>query len=54
MFDTISGVEGGNVHLVATGALTNVAMLLLLYPEVKPFIKQIVLMGTNKACFFKK
>lgn len=45
MFDTISGVEGGNVHLVATGALTNVAMLLLLYPEVKPFIKQIVLMG---------
>ena len=48
MYETISNHPGGCVHLVATGALTNVAMLLLLYPEVKPCIQQIVLMGGGK------
>jgi purine nucleosidase len=45
MYDSIVAHPGGDVHLVATGALTNVALLLLLYPEVKSSIKQIVLMG---------
>ena len=33
------------VSLVATGALTNVALLLHLYPEAKPKIREICLMG---------
>jgi hypothetical protein len=36
--------EQGPVQLIATGALSNVAMLLLLYPEVKPLI-EITIMG---------
>ncbi|RRQ95217.1 ribonucleoside hydrolase RihC, partial [Enterococcus faecalis] len=31
--------------LIAIGPLTNIAMLLTSYPEVQPFIKEIVLMG---------
>lgn len=34
----------GPVQLICTGALSNVAMLLLLYPEVKPLI-EITIMG---------
>jgi non-specific riboncleoside hydrolase len=33
------------VHIVATAQLTNVALLLILYPEVKEKIDSIVLMG---------
>jgi hypothetical protein len=36
--------EQGPVQLVCTGALSNAAMLLLLYPEVKPMI-EITIMG---------
>lgn len=36
--------EQGPVQLICTGALTNAAMLLLLYPEVKPMI-EITIMG---------
>ena len=35
--------------LLATGPLTNIAILLLAYPEVKPMIKEITIMGG--ACF---
>eukprot|EP00048_Salpingoeca_helianthica_P017103 m.235643 g.235643 ORF g.235643 m.235643 type:complete len:345 (+) comp20180_c0_seq1:20-1054(+) len=35
----------GHVVLVATGALTNVALLLALYPEVVPCLRDIVIMG---------
>lgn len=37
------------VNIVATGPLTNVAILLLSYPELKPLIKSITIMGG--ACF---
>lgn len=37
------------VCLVATGPLTNVAIFLLAYPELKPLIKEIIIMGG--ACF---
>ena len=33
------------MHLACTGALTNVALLLIMFPEVASFIEQIVLMG---------
>lgn len=36
--------EQGLVQLICTGALSNAAMLLLLYPEVKPMI-EITIMG---------
>lgn len=36
--------EQGPVQLICTGALSNAAMLLLLYPEVKPMI-EITIMG---------
>jgi inosine-uridine nucleoside N-ribohydrolase len=36
--------EQGPVQLIATGALSNVAILLLIYPEVKPLI-EITIMG---------
>lgn len=36
--------EHGQVQLICTGALTNAALLLLLYPEVKPMI-DITIMG---------
>lgn len=35
----------GHVVLVATGALTNVALLLALYPEVRACLRDIVIMG---------
>lgn len=38
-------IEHKNVTLVATGPLTNVASLLIKYPECKPHIDEIVLMG---------
>src|SRR5690242_12340724 len=44
MFKVISSTEG-KVTIVATGCLTNVAILLNLYPEVTDKIEQIVLMG---------
>lgn len=37
--------KGEQLTLVPTGPLTNVALLLLLYPEVKEKIRRIVLMG---------
>jgi len=45
MYDVISQQEDHGVVLVATGALTNVALLLLMFPEVKTKLTQIVLMG---------
>jgi hypothetical protein len=36
---------GEKVVLVATGSLTNVALLLAVYPEVKDLLKEIVIMG---------
>ncbi|EHJ08474.1 ribonucleoside hydrolase RihC [Staphylococcus simiae] len=33
------------ITIVAIGPLTNIALLLTTYPEVKPFIKEVVLMG---------
>lgn len=37
--------EGEQMTLVPTGPLTNIALLLHTFPEVKPHIRQIVLMG---------
>lgn len=45
MHDVISAHEDNSVILVATGALTNVALLLLVFPEIKVKLSQIVLMG---------
>lgn len=45
MYDVISQYEDGGVVLVATGALTNVALLLLVFPEIKSKLSHIVLMG---------
>jgi inosine-uridine nucleoside N-ribohydrolase len=50
MFDTIQKnfINGGKkrkVRLVATGALTDVAVLLILFPEVVDMLQEIVLMG---------
>ena len=48
MFQVISSTAGRTsqkVHLVATGQLTNVALLLTVYPEVKQFLEQISIMG---------
>jgi pyrimidine-specific ribonucleoside hydrolase len=44
MFDVISAQEEP-VHLVCTAQLTNAALLLTLFPEIKPKIAQIVIMG---------
>ena len=33
------------VHLICTGALSNAALLLMLYPEVRELLEQIVIMG---------
>ena len=38
-------IRGQLVHLVCTGALTNAALLLMLYPEVGACLKEIVVMG---------
>jgi non-specific riboncleoside hydrolase len=45
MYDVISQHADGEVILVATGSLTNVALLLIVFPEVKAKLSQIVLMG---------
>ena len=37
--------EPGTVTLLCTGALTNIALLFSVYPEVKPYIHEIVSMG---------
>ena len=37
--------SGQKVHLVCTGALTNAALLLILFPEVQQLLEQIVVMG---------
>ena len=37
--------HGEPVTIIATGALTNIALLLIVYPESRRFIKEIVLMG---------
>lgn len=42
---SVAVCSGQKVHLVSTGALTNVALLLLLYPEASKLIEQIVIMG---------
>jgi inosine-uridine nucleoside N-ribohydrolase len=49
MFESITqqysqNPQAGPVQLICTGALSNAAMLLLLYPEVKPLI-EITIMG---------
>jgi hypothetical protein len=49
MFESITqqysqNLQAGPVQLICTGALSNAAMLLLLYPEVKPLI-EITIMG---------
>jgi inosine-uridine nucleoside N-ribohydrolase len=44
MFNVINS-QKEKVHIVCTAAMTNVALLLTLYPEVKPKIAQIVFMG---------
>lgn len=40
-----SGTETQSVYLVATGALTNVALLLSLFPELVPFVKVVIMGG---------
>lgn len=47
MYETFSNIasQGEKVTLVATGTLTNVALLLTVFPEVKETIEQIVLLG---------
>lgn len=35
----------GDLHLVAVGPLTNIAHLFMTYPEVKPLIKHLTIMG---------
>ena len=48
MYDRIAAkvvTAGRSVTLVATGCLTNVALLLVVYPEVKAHLNRIVLMG---------
>ena len=44
MYQHISS-EQDKVTLIATGSLTNVALLLTVYPEVRANLSQIVLMG---------
>jgi len=44
MFGVISSYHS-NVTIIATGCLTNVALLLTIYPEIKSKIHQIVIMG---------
>jgi len=41
------GAAPGEITLVATGPLTNIALLLAVHPEVKPRIGRIVIMGGN-------
>ena len=41
----LHATSGRTMHIVATGALTNIALLLKLYPEVKAAIGSITLMG---------
>lgn len=43
-------LENDKVTLVPTGPLTNIATLLIKYPEVKPHIEEIVLMGGSIGC----
>ncbi len=45
MYDVISKHEDGSVVLVATACLTNVALLLSVFPEITKKLKEIVLMG---------
>jgi inosine-uridine nucleoside N-ribohydrolase len=45
MYDVISQEADGSVTLVATAALTNVALLLTVYPEISVKLKEIVIMG---------
>lgn len=48
MFHVISKryrATGQRVHLVATGQLTNVALLFSVHPEVKPMLEQVTIMG---------
>lgn len=47
MFERIAAAagQGRRVHLVATAALTNVALLLTLFPEVLPMLEAVVIMG---------
>jgi len=47
MFETISNSfkKGTKVSVASTGCLTNLALLLILFPEVKEMIEEIVIMG---------
>jgi inosine-uridine nucleoside N-ribohydrolase len=44
MFEVISA-QSDKVHLIATGQLTNVALLLTVYPEIKTKLEQITMMA---------
>ena len=44
MYETIMNNKG-EIHLISTGPSTNVAKLLLTYPEVKEYIGSIIFMG---------
>lgn len=44
MYETIMQ-NRGEIHIIATGPSTNVAKLLLIYPQVKEFIASITFMG---------
>ncbi|KAL4438606.1 hypothetical protein ABPG74_015504 [Tetrahymena malaccensis] len=37
--------QGKKIHFIATGALTNLAILLTIYPDIKQYIEQISIMG---------
>ena len=58
MFESITqqysqNPQAGPVQLICTGALSNAAMLLLLYPEVKPLIEITIMggaMGVSGVC----
>ena len=45
MAEAIANDPAEHVTIIATGALTNVALLLTLFPELKPKIERIVFMG---------
>ncbi|WP_309620859.1 nucleoside hydrolase [Salinibacterium sp.] len=45
IIDTIMGAEAGEITLVPTGALTNIALAVRKEPRIVPRVKQVVLMG---------
>ena len=45
MYEALSGQPEGNAWLVATGALTNVALLFTTYPALASHVKGLSIMG---------